>query len=154
MKITNGSALRLPVFMGYVMVIASMLACAVLAGGPQVEEGSLQLDNGVIVVKNEDGDQSPVAGTSTFDLVGPLEGMDPWKVAGVTLQTNDVTQIEEGLQIGDIVRVRGTILDDDTWLAYSMERAQEQTDPIIILIGVVDSVDPWVVNGIELNVTD
>jgi len=75
-------------------------------------------------------------------------------VAGVTLQTNDTTQTAAGLQVGDIVRVRGTILDDHTWLAYSIELAQEQTDPIIILIGVVDSVDPWVVNGIDLNVTD
>jgi hypothetical protein len=32
--------------------------------------------------------------------------------------------------------------------------AEQQTDPIITLIGVVDSIDPWVVNGIQLNVTD
>ena len=154
MKRTNMFNRRSLMLTGYVFIIVSTLACQVLAGGVQVDDGSLQLDDGVIVVKNEHGDQSPVAGTSTFDLVGPLEGMDPWKVAGVTLQTNETTQIAEGLQVGDIVRVRGTILDDDTWLAYSIERAQEQTDPIIILIGVVDSVDPWVVNGIELNVTD
>ncbi len=30
---------------------------------------------------------------------------------------------------------------------------EEQTDPIIILIGKVISIDPWVVNGITLNVT-
>jgi len=39
-------------------------------------------------------------------------------------------------------------------VAYSIELAEEQTDPIIVLIGKVDSVDPWVVNGITLNVTD
>src|SRR6185436_20866275 len=60
----------------------------------------------------------------------------------------------EGLQVGDLVRVRGTILEDDTWVAYFIERAEEQTEPIIVLIGTVDSVDPWVVNGIDLNVTD
>lgn len=72
----------------------------------------------------------------------------------MTLQTNESTQIEEGLQIGDLVRVQGLILDDGTWLANSIERSEEQVDPIIILVGKVDSVDPWIVNGIQLNVTE
>jgi hypothetical protein len=58
------------------------------------------------------------------------------------------------LEVGDLVRVRGVILADETWVAYSIELANELTDPIIILIGTVDSIDPWVVNGITLTVTD
>jgi len=75
-------------------------------------------------------------------------------MAGITLATNESTQIEDGLQVGDLVRVRGVILEDGTWLANSIERAAEQVDPIIVLIGRVDSLDPWVVNGIQLNVTE
>ena len=156
MKTTNRSALRLPMLVGYVMIILSLLACAVLAGGgggAQAEEGSLQLNDGIVEVKMDNGDWVPVAGKATFDLVGKLESADPWTVSGKTFTTNETTKIEEGLQVGDLVRVRGTVLDDNTWVAYSIERVEQQTDPIIVLVGVVASIDPWVVNGITLNVT-
>ena len=154
MGTNNKSAFRWLLIVGYLGIITSMLACmAIGIGSTDLEAGTIQVDNGVVEVVDENGDLVPVAGTSTFELVGALEGMDPWVIAGTTVETNETTQIEEGLQIGDLVRVRGTILEDGTWLAYSIELAEEQTDPIIILIGTVDSVDPWVVNGITLNVT-
>ena len=139
---------------GYLGIITSMLACmAIGMGSTQVDTGTIQIDDNTVKVQNENGDVVPVAGTSTFELVGALEGMDPWVIAGTTVQTNESTQIAAGLQVGDLVRVRGTVLEDGTWLAYAIEPAQEQTDPIIVLIGRVDSIDPWVVNGITLNVT-
>ena len=142
MNTQNKSVFRWFFFAAYLGIISSMLAClATGIGSSNLEAGTLELENG------------SVAGTSTFDLVGALEGMDPWVVAGTTLETNEATQIEEGLEVGNLVRVRGTILEDGTWVAYSIELAEEQTDPIIILIGTVDSVDPWVVNGITLTVT-
>ena len=93
---------------------------------------------------------------SAFELTGEVEDKDPWKVAGITLETREWTQIEEGIGTGDLVRVQGRILEDGTWLAYSIELVEEDegTNPIIILIGRVISVDPWVVNGFPLNVTD
>jgi hypothetical protein len=111
------------------------------------------LDNNVVEVKDDNGDWVSVGGT-TFELVGELAGLDPWMVAGTTLETREATQIEAGLEVGDLVRVRGVILEDETWVAYSIELAKEQTDPIMILIGTVDSIGPWVVNGITLTVTD
>jgi hypothetical protein len=56
---------------------------------------------------------------------------------------------------GDLVRVKGTVLETDKWVAYSIERAEEQTNPnpTIVFIGKISSTDPWVVNGITLNVT-
>jgi hypothetical protein len=140
---------------GYLGITLLIQACAGIAvGSSNVEAGSLHLDNGVVEIMDENGDWTPVAGDSAFDVTAELESTDPWKVAGVTLETNESTRIEEGLQVGDLVRVRGIILEDGTWLANSIERAAEQVDPIIILIGRVDSVEPWVVNGIELNVTE
>ncbi|HJR79172.1 MAG TPA: DUF5666 domain-containing protein [Anaerolineales bacterium] len=147
--------------LGYLGILALMLACAtvgIAVDGAANTPGSgavlVQLEDGVVEVQDEDGDWTPVAGDSAFDVIAPLESTDPWRVAGVTLETNESTQIEEGLQIGELVRVRGAILEDGTWLAHSIERAEEQVDPIIILIGIVDSMEPWVVNGIELNVTE
>lgn len=154
MGTNNKPALRWLFIVGYLGIITSMLACkAIGIGSTDVEAGTIQLDNGEVEIVDENGNQVPVAGTSTFELVGALEGMDPWVIAGTTVETNESTQIAESLAVGDLVRVKGTILEDGTWLAYSIEPAEEQTDPIIILIGTVDSVDPWVVNGITLNVT-
>ena len=95
----------------------------------------------------------PVDGAS-FELMGALESTSPWTVAGTELETRDSTMIDDGLEVGDLVRVRGVSLEDGTWVAYSIEGMDEQTDPIIVLVGVVDSVDPWSVNGINLNVTE
>lgn len=152
---TNKKQNRWPLLAIHLGTIIFMAACAVFGTGTQTtDDGSIQVDDGVIQVQNEEGDWDPIAGESAFELVGELESTDPWIVAGTTLETNESTQIEEGLETGDLVRVLGTVLEDGTWLAYSIELAEEQTDPIIVLIGVVDSVDPWSVNGISLNVTD
>ena len=155
MKTNNRSTLRWPLLLGYLGIVSLLLACtAVGIGTTSVEQGLLQLNDGNVDIKDENGDWVPLAGTSSFDLVGSLESMDPWTVAGKTFETNASTKIEEGLAVGDRVRVRGMVQDDDAWLAYSIEKADEQTDNTIILIGKVTSVDPWVVNGITLNVTD
>jgi len=134
-------------------VIVFMMACMVFTGVQQSDDGMFQFDNGNIEIKDENGDWVTVDGTS-FELVGALEFTDPWTVAGQEFETRDSTMIEDGLEVGDLVRVRGVILEDGTWVAYSIEGTDDQTDPIIILIGVVDSIDPWSVNGISLNVTD
>ncbi len=155
MKTKNRSILRWPLLLGYLGIVSLLLACAAIGiGTTSVEQGLLQLNDGNVEIKDENGDWVPMAGTSSFDLVGTLESTDPWTVAGKTFETNESTQIEEGLQTGDLVRVRGMLQDDDSWLAYSIEKADEQPDNTITLIGKVTSVDPWVVNGITLNVTE
>ena len=153
MNTNNRSAFRWSLIVGCLGMIVVITACAGFAAGSTSDE-LLRLNDGSVEVQNGNGGWVPVGGESTFELVGEIESTDPWKVAGVTLETRESTQIEDGLQVGDIVRVRGAILEDETWVAYSIELAEEQTDPIIVLIGKVDSVDPWVVNGITLNVTD
>jgi hypothetical protein len=138
-------------------MVSLLLACSAIGvGSSNVAQGILQLDDGIIKVANEDGDLEPLAADSTFELVGTLESTDPWKVSGRALQRNEATQIAEGLDVGDVVRVRGAVLEDDAWLAYSIGPADEQTtgNQTITMIGKVTSVDPWVVNGITLNVTD
>ena len=147
------SARRWYLLVSCLAILTLTMACAGMTLGSTSDE-ALQIEDGVVQVKDENGDWTPVAGSATFELVGELTSMDPWTVAGKTFETNDSTQIADGLQAGDLVRVQGTVLEDDTWVAYSIQPAEEQTDPTIVLIGVVDSVDPWVVNGIELNVTD
>lgn len=161
----NKPAVRWLLVAGYVGIIAALLACGVSAGATPNVVGTtptstpgitlLRLEDGAVKVQGTDQNWVPVAGESTFELVGRLESTDPWMVTKNTFATRDTTQIEEGLEVGDLVRVKGIILEDATWLASSIERIEEQTDtnPTIVLIGKVNSTDPWVVNGITLNTT-
>ena len=149
----NSNLRRVFVF-GYLGTLLFILGCmTVMGGSPNAQQATLQLDGDVVQVRDQDGGWTPVAGTSTFELVGSVESTEPWRVSGRTLETNQATRVGQDVQTGDLVLVRGAALDDDDWLAYSIEPAQEQTDPVVTLIGTVDSVDPWVVNGITLTVT-
>ena len=153
---TNLKTLRWGLIAGYLGMTLSMLACMAIGLGTSNEDsGTLQIKDGSVEVKGQNGEWMPVASASTFELVGTLKSMNPWVVAATTLETNESTKIEEGLQVGDLVRVKGTVLEDSKWLAYSIERAEEQTNPssTVVFIGKVTSTDPWVVNGITLNVT-
>ena len=164
MHTKNKPAVRWPFVAGYLSIVIILLACATISGtsvtptavATQVtQETLLRLESGAIELREANGDWLPVGGETTFEIVGVLESTDPWMVTGNTFATRDSTQIEEELEAGDVVRVKGVILEDGTWLAYSIERAQtdEPANPTIILIGKVTSIDPWVVNGITLNVT-
>jgi hypothetical protein len=158
----NTRAVRWPLVAGYMGIVVVLLACATISGtgvtptAPVTQaatESVLRLENGAIEVREESGDWLPVGGETTFEIVGELESTDPWMVTGNTFATRDSTLIDEGLEAGNLVRVKGVILQDGTWLAYSLARAEEQTNATVILIGSVTSIDPWVVNGITLNVT-
>ena len=160
----NTPAVRWPLVAGYLGIVVVLLACGTTSGtgvtptpaATQVTpEALLRLENGAIEMHEASGDWLPVAGETTFEITGELENTDPWMVTGNTFATRDSTHIDEGLETGDVVRVKGVILEDGTWLAYSIERAEEQSSssPTIILIGKVESMDPWVVNGITLSVT-
>ena len=144
-------------------ILIILLACTTVGVATQAAQVtpvsttsvSLRLSGGTIEMQDDNGIWVPVAGESTFEIVGQLESTDPWMVTGNTFATRESTQIDEGLQPGDLVRVKGVILEDGIWLAYSIERAEaeEPPSPTIILIGKVTSMDPWVVGGITLNVT-
>jgi hypothetical protein len=155
------AVVRWPLLAGSLGIVLVLLACTttgiatstVTEAPVATEPALLRLEDGAVKVRGQDADWMPVAGESTFELVGELESTDPWMVTGNTFATRETTQIAEGLAVGDLVRVQGIILEDNTWLANSIERAEEQTGPTIVLVGKVTSTDPWVVHGITLNVT-
>lgn len=88
----------------------------------------------------------------TFDFSGNIEDIDPWNVAGISFEVRSWTEIDEGLQIGDLVRVKGQIQTDGTWVAYEIKRIDETL--LTVLVGRVFSTDPWIVSGIRLNVDE
>ena len=71
-------------------------------------------------------------------------------VAGIAFETREWTEIEPGLEVGDLVRVEGRIMEDGTWVAFEIERLDEEEVLHIVLVGTVTSMDPWVVSGIPL----
>jgi hypothetical protein len=87
-----------------------------------------------------------------FEFTGRIESMDPWVVAGILFETQEWTVIDEGLNEGDLVRVKGQVQEDGTWVAFEIKRFEETL--VTILIGRVFSIDPWVVSGFELNVDE
>jgi hypothetical protein len=155
--------IRWQIVAGTLAVIAALLACATSGGTSttatpvptETPAPKLRLENGAIESQQEDGDWIPVGGKTTFELVGELESTDPWMVTRNTFAARESTQIDEELEAGDMAKVKGVILEDGTWLAYSIARVETeaQTNPTIFLIGEVTSIAPWVVNGITLNVT-
>lgn len=157
------STLRWLSLAGYLGLLGILAACttarAVTATAVTMETPEaalLRLEDGAVQVRGENAAWLPVTGESTFELVGELESTDPWMVTGNTFAVRESTQIAEGLEVGDLVRVRGIILSDNTWLASSIALAAQGNlaDPALFLIGKVDSTAPWVVHGITLSVTD
>ena len=92
--------------------------------------------------------------TSKFIFSGEIEQIDPWIISGVEFNTQTWTHIDEGLAVGDRVRVSGQILEDGTWLAYEIVRIEEPGQIKFILIGPVTSKQPWVVSGHTLNIDE
>jgi hypothetical protein len=86
-----------------------------------------------------------------FEFVGAVESIAPWVVSGIAFETRDWTEIEDGIKVSDLVRVEGWILADGTWVADEIELLYER--PLRFeFVGVVRSVDPWVVGGVPLAV--
>jgi hypothetical protein len=149
----------LVVYLSFVVVVGACASRVSTSSNPTetpvpTATAFLRLERGAVQVPDEDNGWVPVGGEATFELIGELESLDPWMVTGNTFAVRGTTHIAEGLEIGDLVRVQGFILEDGTWLANFIELAVEPIDPTVILIGKIDSVDPWVIHGITLEVTD
>jgi hypothetical protein len=93
-----------------------------------------------------------VSEANDFEIIGTVDSIAPWTVSGVSFEVNEFTRIEPGIVVGSMVRVVGLILDDGTWLATSIELLEDTNT--LVFIGIVDSTDPWVVNGLTLTVDE
>lgn len=82
--------------------------------------------------------------------IGDYKTNTPWVVDGISFETRQWTEIDEGLKIGDSVMVSGHILPDGTWVAFEVRLYD--TSLTTFLIGRVFSMNPWIVGGVQLNV--
>ncbi|MBI3243973.1 MAG: FecR domain-containing protein [Chloroflexi bacterium] len=85
-----------------------------------------------------------------FEITGPVESMDPWKVAGVEFETAAWTEIDENIKVGDRVKVEGRIQEDGTWVADEIKLIEASQALRFEFVGKVTSTDPWVIGGVTL----
>lgn len=97
-----------------------------------------------------------------FSFTGRVQSMEPWQVAGISFETREWTAVDPNVSVGKRVRVRGVILADGTWVASSIDRlsnndndddGDDDESNTIVIVGVVSSTNPWVVNGLQLFIT-
>jgi hypothetical protein len=90
-----------------------------------------------------------------FAFTGSVESIAPWVVAGIPFETDEWTQVEAGIRVGEQVRVKGRILEDGTWVADEIVRLDDDDEGWhFVFVGTVDSQNPWVVSGVSLVVDD
>lgn len=90
---------------------------------------------------------------STFEFSGQVQSVDPWNVNGIALATDSFTQIDSDIAVGDQVVASGQILADGTWLASEI-RLLNNEQLTFSFVGVVSSIDPWVIGDIEVDVDE
>jgi len=91
--------------------------------------------------------------TARFEFTGPVNNIDPWVVAGIPFDTDSFTQIDDGIEAGDLVYVEGQILADGTWLATEIRLLTDEA-LTFNFIGTVESIDPWVISGLPMAVDE
>jgi hypothetical protein len=86
----------------------------------------------------------------TFEFTGLITSIDPWLVNGISFETRDWTIVSPGLTVGEEVRVKGTILSNGIWVANSITRLNDFLPNTVTFVGIVTSINPWIVNGLPL----
>lgn len=89
-----------------------------------------------------------------FEITGIVQSMNPWQVSGVSFETREWTRIDEGIEIGRRVQVRGPILPDGTWVAAEIRLLDDHPGHEIEFVGRVNGIDPWIVNHLLLTVNE
>lgn len=90
------------------------------------------------------------AGTP-FAFVGGVESIsgEKWIISGMAIMLDASTKVDPALRPGDVVEVSGVISTSGEWLARSIRRAEED-EREFRFSGVVQSIGPWQVGGIQL----
>lgn len=84
-----------------------------------------------------------------FDFTGIIQDMesDLWVISDIAIRLTDSTTRPEGLEVGDLVRVTGWVLEDGSWQASSIEPVIDESTAFEF-VGVIESMEPWNVSGV------
>jgi len=122
-----------------------------------IEDG-IVVDDVVVVIGSILDDGSLVAETIRsadhrifpFEFIGVVQGMDEsWLISDIEIVIDDSTEIIGEIELGNLVKVEGWILEDGTWVAEEIKLA-DPDDRKFEFVGVVENIDPWVISGIDI----
>ncbi len=91
---------------------------------------------------------------TSFEFTGIVNQTGNWIVGGIPFEVRDWSQIEPDIIVGSEVQVAGSILADGSRVATSITLVESVTVQIVKFTGLVNSIDPWIVNGLPLHVND
>ncbi len=91
-----------------------------------------------------------------FEFTGVIQemGTEDWLISGRNVRLTSETVMPNDLSPGEIVLVSGHIQEDETWLAGSIARVEDQTAGHFDFTGSLESMNPWQVAGIPLETRD
>jgi len=121
-----------------------------VAGHPVVVEGVIRED-GTWLATNID---LVTPGGYRFEFSGVVQSISPWIVSEVGFDTDDWTEIDTDIQVGEQVRVAGLVSADGIWVAEKIERLDTEHAASFAFFGPVLSIDPWNVGGVPLIVDE
>lgn len=91
---------------------------------------------------------------NTFTLTGEVQAMDDtlWTVNGQTVAVTDLSDVEEVIVIGDLVRIKGIIMGDGTLQAEEVRRIADENLMPFEFTGVVQQIgeQSWQVSDITV----
>lgn len=83
-------------------------------------------------------------------FVGTVDSIDPWQIAGLPIDTDENTVIDEGIVSGDLVKVTVWILADGSWLAQSIELLDSTSaEGCVVITAVITGI-----NGDQISLSD
>ncbi len=125
-----------------------------ISGDPQIGDivfvsGHLAEDGRNIADRIELMQPSPANQFSLTGIVTEIAA-DTWLVAGQSIQINADTHIDDAIELGDTVRVDGTIGSDGSLMAVSINRMSDDEGYPFAFTGVVQQMgdDAWLISGV------
>ena len=55
------------------------------------------------------------------EIIGTVDSMDPWSVSGYPFDVDGNTEIDAGIDVGSLVKVKALVREDGSWLATEIE---------------------------------
>jgi hypothetical protein len=92
--------------------------------------------------------------TNQFSLTGTVEGMETgkWKIDGQTILVTETTELDENIQMGDTVYVKGLIESGGELQAVLIERIDEEAGSPFEFTGIVQKIEEglWDISGVSI----
>lgn len=126
--------------------VSTTIAPDLAVGDVVIVSGEIQEDGTWFATSIQPGPE----GGFKFAFTGEVESLSPWKVNGVSFETNDATEIDDDIHVGDKVAVKGFIDEDGTWMAEEIARLDDTPVTGFHFIGLISSMDPWIIGGIPI----